>query len=140
MGERLVRGTKNGAVEPEYLLIFVLAEKRATEPGASPQTTGETVITMPEAARELGISRQAVFSNWIQTGELVPVAVWEGILLFRESDVRAVKSLRTERRRVRAASGKARREKRTHWDQRSPMEGDTDNEGERQSERDSPPE
>lgn len=54
---------------------------------------GETVMTVTEAARELGVLRQSVL-KMVKNGKITPAAWWEGKLLFTESEIRDMKERR----------------------------------------------
>lgn len=71
----------------ELLLLFVLVPKDGQG------SEGETVITVSEAAAELGVKRQSIL-RFVKSELLVPATKWDGKFLFYESDVRALKSRR----------------------------------------------
>lgn len=73
----------------DLVLILLLGE-----PGELARTgRGETVVTVTEAARELGVLRQSVL-KMVKNGKLTPAAWWEGKLLFKESEIREMKDRR----------------------------------------------
>lgn len=91
---RLVR-SKSG---DNLLLIMVLVSGADMAAGQ-----GETVITVTEAASELGMKRQSILKK-VKADLLIPVAWWDGKLLFRESDV---KKLKEERQRESEREGQS---------------------------------
>lgn len=70
----------------ELILLFVLMPMDGSG-------SGETVITVTEAAGELGVKRQSVL-RFVKDEQLVPAVWWDGKMLFYESEVRALKARR----------------------------------------------
>lgn len=70
----------------ELILLFVLMPKDGS--GA-----GETVITVTEAAEELGVARQSIL-RFVKSEMLMPAVWWDGKMLFYETEVKALKLTR----------------------------------------------
>lgn len=73
------------------VLVLLLSTEQDFREGGK----GETVCTVTEAASYLGVLRQSVL-KMVKTNRLTPAAVWDGKLLFKETDVRRLKEQREQ--------------------------------------------
>lgn len=65
----------------------------------NPKVQGNDFLTTSPAARELGVSAQAVI-QWEREGKLHAIRTATGIRLFRREDIERLKAEREEKRRA----------------------------------------
>jgi excisionase family DNA binding protein len=93
MNRLVTRAESDESDQPKrgnLVLILLLGEEDELKATGK----GETVMTVTEAAHELGVLRQSVL-KMVRNGKITPAAWWEGRLLFKESEIQDMKERRS---------------------------------------------